>query len=483
MYLGIDIGTSSVKAILITPEQDIVATASAHLTVERPHPGWSEQDPESWWVACTTVLDELRASHTPEIAAVKGIGLSGQMHGATLLDDADRPLRPCFLWNDGRSEPEAAELTAASERNTGNIAMPGFTAPKLMWVSRHEPETFAKVRTVLLPKDYVRLNLSGDKASDMSDSAGTLWLATEKRDWSDEMLRLTNLDRSHMPGLFEGTEITGTLRPALAERWGMSPTTVVAGGGGDNAASGCGVGAVAPGTGFVSIGTSGVVFVSADHYRANPEGAVHAFCHAVPGTWHQMGVALSASGSLDWIAEVLGVAAGDLVAELGQLPDGPGAIRFLPYLSGERTPLNDAAARGAFTGLDRAHGRRDLVQAVLEGVAFSLKDCLDVLTMPLREPRQLLAVGGGSRSRYWLSLIATVLDLPIAVPEEGDFGAAFGAARLGLIAAEGADPFTVCTPPAISEVIEPVAALRDDYADAYREFRRLYPAIKGAVSG
>lgn len=483
MYLGIDIGTSSVKAILITPEQDIVATASAHLTVERPHPGWSEQDPESWWVACTTVLDELRASHTSEIAAVKGIGLSGQMHGATLLDDADRPLRPCILWNDGRSEPEAAELTAASERITGNIAMPGFTAPKLLWVARHEPETFAKVRTVLLPKDYVRLNLSGDKASDMSDSAGTLWLATEKRDWSDEMLRLTNLDRSHMPGLFEGTEITGTLRPALAERWGMSPTTVVAGGGGDNAASGCGVGAVAPGTGFVSIGTSGVVFVSADHYRANPEGAVHAFCHAVPGTWHQMGVALSAAGSLDWIAEVLGVAAGDLVAELGPLPDGPGAIRFLPYLSGERTPLNDAAARGAFTGLDRAHGRRDLVQAVLEGVAFSLKDCLDVLTMPLREPRQLLAVGGGSRSRYWLSLIATVLDLPIAVPEEGDFGAAFGAARLGLIAAEGADPFTVCTPPAISEVIEPVAALRDDYADAYREFRRLYPAIKGAVSG
>jgi xylulokinase len=482
MYLGIDIGTSSVKAVLVSPDQDIVATASAHLEVERPRPGWSEQDPESWWSACLAVLDELRATHAAKLAAVKGIGLSGQMHGATLLDDADRPLRPCILWNDGRSEPEAADLTAASERITGNISMPGFTAPKLVWVARHEPEIFAKVRTVLLPKDYIRLMLAGEKASDMSDSAGTLWLATEKRDWSDEMLGLTGLDRSHMPRLFEGTEITGTLRTALAERWGMSSATVVAGGGGDNAASGCGVGAVAPGTGFVSIGTSGVVFVTADHYRANPAGAVHAFCHAVPGTWHQMGVALSAAGSLDWIAEVFGAAAGDLVEELGPAPGRPGPIRFLPYLSGERTPYNDAVVRGAFAGLDRVHGRRDLVQAVLEGVAFSLKDCLDVLTMPLREPRQLLAVGGGSRSRYWLSLIATVLDLPIAIPADGDFGAAFGAARLGLIAAERADPFAICTPPPISNVIEPAAALVDDYADAYGAFHRLYPAIKGAMS-
>jgi xylulokinase len=482
MYLGIDIGTSSVKAVVVSPDQDLVAIASAHLKVERPRPGWSEQDPESWWRACVAVLDELRMTRVPEMAAVRGIGLSGQMHGATLLDEADRPLRPCILWNDGRSGPEAAELTAASERITGNIAMPGFTAPKLVWVARHEPEVFAKIRTVLLPKDYVRLRLTGEKASDMSDSAGTLWLATGKRDWSDEMLGLTGLDRSHMPRLFEGTEVTGTLRPALAGRWGMSPTTVVAGGGGDNAASGCGVGAVAPGTGFISIGTSGVVFVSADRYRANPDGAVHAFCHAVPATWHQMGVALSAAGSLDWFADVLGAAAGDLVEELGPMPTGPGSIRFLPYLSGERTPHNDAAARGAFAGVDRAHGRRDLVQAVLEGVAFSFKDCLDVLTMPLREPRQLLAVGGGSRSRYWLSLIATVLGLPIAVPTDGDFGAAFGAARLGLIAAERADPFAICAPPPVSDVIEPVAALADEYAAAYRDFRRLYPAIKGAMS-
>lgn len=481
MYVGIDIGTSSVKAVLISPEQEVAATATADLEVERPHPGWSEQDPESWWRACETVLDELHAAHTPRMAAVTGIGLSGQMHGATLLDAADKPLRPCILWNDGRSGPEASDLSAASERITGNIAMPGFTAPKLLWVSRHEPDVFEKVHTVLLPKDYVRLKLTGDKASDMSDSAGTLWLETRKRDWSDEMLGVTGLDRSHMPRLFEGSEVTGTLRRAVAERWGMSSGTVVAGGGGDNAASGCGVGTVAPGTGFISIGTSGVVFVTADRYRANPEGAVHAFCHAVPGTWHQMGVALSAAGSLEWIAEILGADAGDLVDALGDVPTGPASARFLPYLSGERTPHNDVSVRGAFVGLDRAHGRNDLVQAVLEGVAFSFKDCFDVLTMPLGEPRRLLAVGGGSRSRYWLSLIATVLDLPIAVPADGDFGAAFGAARLGLIAAESADPHAVCTPPPIRETVEPVSALRDDYADAYREFRSLYPAIKGAV--
>lgn len=482
MYLGIDVGTSSVKAVLIGSDQEIVASASANLDVDRPQPGWSEQDPESWWTACQSVLDKLQAAHPREVAAVKGIGLSGQMHGATLLDPADKPLRPCILWNDGRSEAEAAEMTAASERLTGNIAMPGFTAPKLVWVARNEPSLFEKVRTVLLPKDFIRLKLSGEKASDMSDSAGTLWLETEKRDWSDEMLELTGLARAQMPVLYEGSDVTGTLRPELAQRWGMSESTIIAGGGGDNAASGCGVGAVAPGSGFISIGTSGVVFVSADRYRANPQGAVHAFCHAVPGTWHQMGVSLSAAGALDWLSEILRTPPADLDGELGATLAGPSAIRFLPYLSGERTPYNDVSIRGAFVGLDRAHKRRDLVQATLEGVAFAFRDCLDVLTMPLEEPRRLLAVGGGSRSRIWLSIIATVLDLPIAVPADGDFGAAFGAARLGLIAAEGADPFAVCTPPPIREMIEPVAEVRNAYGEAYSQFRNLYPSIKDATS-
>jgi xylulokinase len=481
MYLGIDIGTSSLKAVLIDGAQRIVGSRTVSLDVSRPHAGWSEQDPESWWQACQAVLDGLAADRQTELAAVRGVGLSGQMHGATLLDEADAVLRPCILWNDGRSAAEAAEISAVSERVTGNIAMPGFTAPKLMWVQNHEPEIFAKVRTVLLPKDYVRLKLTGDKASDMSDSAGTLWLETAKRAWSDEMLALTGMDRSQMPDLHEGSAATGTLRSELASRWGMSGSVVVAGGGGDNAASACGVGAVAAGTGFISIGTSGVIFVTADRYRGNPAGAVHAFCHAVPGTWHQMGVALSSAGSLDWLANVLNASAGDLVDALGERPTGPSSIRFLPYLSGERTPHNDVAIRGAFVGLDQADGRREVTQAVIEGVAFAFKDCLDVLTMPLADPRRLIAVGGGSRSRYWLSVIATVLGLPIAVPEDGDFGAAFGAARLGLVAAEDADPFEVCAPPAIREVIEPIAELSEAYGAAHATYCDLYPAIKEAM--
>jgi xylulokinase len=481
MYLGLDIGTSSVKAVLMDDRQRILVSRSVGLEVDRPHPGWSEQDPDSWWAACETLFDALAAEHGKELAAVKGIGLSGHMHGATLLDHADRPLRPCILWNDGRSSKEAAELTPASELITGNLAMPGFTAPKLLWVKRHEPEIFAKTRTVLLPKDYVRLWLTGGKASDMSDAAGTLWMETAKRRWSDDMLRLTSLDRSHMPELFEGSAATGTLRKTHALRWGMAENVVVAGGGGDNAASACGVGAVAPGTGFISIGTSGVIFVTADGYSANTAGAVHSFCHAVPGTWHQMGVALSAAGSLDWWAGVIGAEPGDIVGELGDAPGGPSPVRFLPYLSGERTPHNDVAVRGLFAGLDTGNGRTDLTQAVLEGVAFSFRDCLDVLTMPLAEPRRLLAVGGGSRSRYWLSVIATVLELPISVPADGDFGAAFGAARLGLVAAENADPFAVCTPPAIKETVEPIPSLVGDYRAAYAAWRRLYPAIKEAM--
>ncbi|MCP4380667.1 MAG: xylulokinase, partial [Hyphomicrobiales bacterium] len=280
---------------------------------------------------------------------------------------------------------------------------------------------------------------------------------------------------------FEGSAATGTLRPELAGRWGMSGPVVIAGGGGDNAASACGVGAVAAGTGFVSIGTSGVIFVTADQYRANPAGAVHAFCHAVPGTWHQMGVALSSAGSLDWLAQILDASPGALVEELEADPKGPSSVVFLPYLSGERTPHNDVAIRGAFVGLDQADDRRVLTQSVLEGVAFAFKDCFDVLTMPLNDPRQLLAVGGGSRSRYWLSVIATVLGVPIAVPEDGDFGAAFGAARLGLIAAEDADPFAVCAPPAIREVVEPIASLIEPYAAAHAAYCDLYPAIKEAM--
>jgi xylulokinase len=405
------------------------------------------------------------------------------MHGATLLDQADRPLRPCILWNDVRSSEEAAEIDRDPRfrKITGNIVFPGFTAPKLVWVARHEPAIFGKVAKVLLPKDYVRLKLSGDHASDMSDSAGTSWLDVGKRSWSDELLAATGLSRANMPKLSEGSAVTGQLRAELASRWGMSGRVVIAGGGGDNAASACGVGVVKPGAAFISLGTSGVLFVSNARFSPDPETAVHAFCHAVPNTWHQMGVILSAAGALEWLAEVFGVTAADLTKPLAGEIGKPGEVMFLPYLGGERTPYNDAAIRGAFTGLNYGTDKTALTRAVLEGVAFAFADCLAALRQAGAEVASAIAVGGGSRSHYWLKVIATVLDLPIAVPADGDFGAAFGAARLGLVVAENADPFQVCAPPAIRETIEPAAALVPEYQAAYAAYRRLYPAIKEAM--
>jgi xylulokinase len=480
MYLGLDIGTSSVKAVLIDENQRIVASETADLAVSRPHAGWSEQDPESWWTACEAVLDRLAATHKTALSGVRGIGLSGQMHGATLIDSADRPLRPCILWNDGRSAKEAAELDANPKFRaiTGNIVFPGFTAPKLVWVARHEPEVFAKVARVLLPKDYVRLKLSGDYASDMSDSAGTSWLDVRKRDWSDALLAATGLTRAQMPKLYEGSAATGTLRAELAKRWGMAAGVVVAGGGGDNAASACGVGVVKPGTAFVSLGTSGVLFVSNARFSPDPATAVHAFCHAVPDTWHQMGVILSAAGSLEWLADAFSASAADLTRPLEGDKSGPGDLFFLPYLGGERTPHNDAAIRGSFVGLSYATDKTALSRAVLEGVAFAFADCLHALTEAGASVTRALAVGGGSRSKRWLSIIANTLDIVIDVPEEGDFGAGLGAARLGLIAAENADPFAVCAQPAVRQTIEPDPELVPAYAAAYATYRKLYPAIK-----
>ncbi|MCB1493122.1 MAG: xylulokinase, partial [Rhodobiaceae bacterium] len=308
-YLGIDIGTSSVKAVLLDESQALVASASAALEVSRPKAGWSEQAPDDWWAATLKAVDEIRAGHAAALASVRGIGLSGQMHGATLLDAADRPLRPAILWNDGRSGAECAEMEAACPELrsiAGNIAMPGFTAPKLLWVKKHEPETFEKVAKVLLPKDYVRLHLTGDHVSDMSDSAGTLWLDVAKRDWSDTLLSATDLTRANMPALVEGSQSSGTLRKDLCERWGIAEAPAVAGGGGDNAASACGIGAVRPGAAFASLGTSGVLFVSNARFSPNTDNAVHAFCHAVPDTWHQMGVILSAADSLEWLSRMTG---------------------------------------------------------------------------------------------------------------------------------------------------------------------------------
>lgn len=481
MYIGLDIGTSSVKAILLAEDQSLIASATAELTVERPHPGWSEQDPDSWWTACETVLDALKQQAPKELAAVRGIGLSGHMHGATLLDAEGRPLRPCILWNDGRSGKQCAELEAAEPKFLtlgGNRVMPGFTAPKLQWVRENEPEVFARTEMVLLPKDYVRFRLTGDYAGDMSDSAGTLWLDVAARDWSDALLAATGLSRKNMPRLVEGSEASGFLKSDLCARWGFDSAPVVAGGGGDNAASACGVGAVDPGSAFVSLGTSGVLFVTNDRFSPNVDNAVHAFCHAVPDTWHQMGVMLSATDCLNWLGRTLKTQPGELTAALSQV-NAPSPVSFLPYLGGERTPHNDVEIRAAFAGISHESDDRMLTHAVLDGVAFALKDCLDALGVAGTRIDRVLAVGGGSRSTLWLEIIASVLNVRVDVPVDGDFGASLGAARLGQAAALGTTD-GIFTRPALKTSIDPVPALIAPYAEAYGRWRKLYPALKQA---
>ena len=476
MFLGLDLGTSGLKAILMDADQTVLAEAVAPLKVSRPADGWSEQAPADWIGAAETVLGQLAAQGLGE---VRGIGLSGQMHGATLLSASDDVLRPCILWNDTRADKEAAELdrNPVFRRLSGNIVFPGFTAPKLVWVARHEPEIFAQLAKVLLPKDYLRLWLSGEHVAEMSDAAGTSWLDTGARDWSDDLLGATGLSRAHMPRLVEGSEVSGTLRAELAQRFGMRRDVVIAGGGGDNAASGIGVGVVHAGQAFVSLGTSGVLFAANDGYQPDAASAVHTFCHALPGTWHQMGVILAATDALNWFSRIAGASAQDLTAGLGPLA-APGKTRFLPYLGGERTPLNDATIRGAFVGLEHATDRDAATRAVLEGVTFAIRDCRDALAATGTALHSLLAVGGGSRAAYWLQAIATALDMPVTVPVAGDFGGAFGAARLGLMAATGAGP-EIATQPAISRVIEPVSTLKSAFDEGHARYRAAAAAIRG----
>ena len=475
MYIGLDLGTSGLKGVLIGEDQTILAEATAPLTVQRPHEGWSEQAPSDWISAAETVFDRL-AAHG--LGAVRGIGLSGHMHGATLLDAADEVLRPCILWNDTRSHVEAASLDAHPKlrKLSGNIVFPGFTAPKLVWVRRHEPQIWDRVAKVLLPKDYLRLWLTGEHVGEMSDAAGTSWLDTGKRDWSDDLLQATGLTRSHMPRLVEGSEVSGHLREALSARWGLPKGVVVAGGGGDNAASGVGVGVVRAGEAFVSLGTSGVLFAANDGYQPDPATALHTFCHALPNAWHQMGVILAATDALNWYARLVGADASTLTGELGALK-APGKTLFLPYLGGERTPLNSASVRGAFTGLEHATDRQAATRAVLEGVTYAIRDSRDALAATGTQLKHLLAVGGGSRSEYWLRCIATALDCPVQLPVAGDFGGAFGAARLGLMAATGTGA-EIATLPQIARVIDPDPLLVDAFDAGHARFRAAQTAIK-----
>ncbi|WP_255637273.1 xylulokinase [Hyalangium versicolor] len=484
MYLGIDLGTSGVKAILVDSEERVVAQATGPLTVQRPHPLWSEQDPEAWWAATNQAVASVRRAQPDAIRGVRAIGLSGQMHGATLLDRANRVLRPAILWNDGRSGAECAELerrVPTSRAITGNAAMPGFTAPKLLWVAQHEPEIFRAVAKVLLPKDYLRLRMTGEYASDMSDSAGTLWLDVARRAWSDELLAATGLQSGHMPRLFEGTEPTGLLSPDIASAWGMEGKIVVAGGGGDNAAGAIGVGVVAPGTAFLSLGSSGVLFVSNAAFSPNPNRGVHAFCHALPGRWHQMSVILSASSCLSWVTRLTGAAdEATLLQELEQAPPETDGLVFLPYLSGERTPHNDPHAKGVFFGLTHSTQRAALARAVLEGVAFAFADGQAVLEEAGAKLNSIQVIGGGSRSLLWGRILASVLGRPLLYPAGADMGPAFGAARLARLSVTGEPPEALCTPPRTEHVVEPDARLAEQLQPKLTLFRRLYTNLREA---
>ncbi len=475
MYLGIDLGTSGVKALIIDDDQTVVVSANEPLDVTRPQPGWSEQDPAAWIAATERALDQLAQANGAALSAVRGIGLSGQMHGATLLDAADDVIRPCILWNDTRAHAEAAALDAMPgfRAISGNIVFPGFTAPKLDWVRRHEPDAFARVRKVLLPKDYLRLWLTGDHVADMCDASGTAWLDTGARSWSPTLLGATEMPVEAMPRLVESTEAAGALRGALASRWGMRPDVIVAGGAGDSAASAVGVGAVEDGAAFVSLGTSGVVLAANDAYRPMPESAVHTFCHAIPGAWHQIGVMLTAASALTWHAGIVGGTPTELIDELGDSLRAPGPTTFLPYLSGERTPHNSATIRGLFAGLAHETDRAALTQAVLEGVAFAMRDNLEALRQAGADPVRVMAVGGGSRSHYWLEAVATSLGVPVDIPTDSEVGAAFGAARLGMIAATLGDPREICAAPRIQATIEPSKALEGAFGAAYERFKRL----------
>ena len=491
MYLGIDLGTSEVKVLLIDEQQTIVASAHAMLAISRPQPQWSEQDPAHWWQATQQAMATLLRSHPIQLSALRAIGLSGQMHGAVLLDAAGKVLRPAILWNDVRSSVECIELerrVPQSRAITGNLAMPGFTAPKLLWVARHEPQLFDRIAMVLLPKDYLRYLLTGEFISDMSDASGTLWLDVQQRDWSDAMLDACALQRAQMPRLVEGAAPGGFLKPELAQAWGIEREVVIAGGAGDNAASAIGMGVVAQGDGFISLGTSGVFFAANDAYRPAAEQGLHTFCHALPQRWHQMGVMLSAASCLRWVTQL--THADDEAALLREVEALGTAARtraplFLPYLSGERTPHNDPDASGVWFGLRHDTDRALLAYSVLEGVAFGVRDSYQALrAASAAEDRMgasgaLALVGGGSRSHYWAQLLASALDLPLALHDGAQVGAALGAARLAILAANPQRAIVdVCYAPPVHAVIEPDTHWHAVLLPRFERYQALYGCLK-----
>lgn len=479
MFLGLDLGTSGVKALLVDGDGHAIGTADASYAVSNPVPGWSEQDPVDWISGVATALIELKSEHPKAYGAVKGLALSGHMHGAVMVDAAGDVLRPCILWNDTRSHVQAAAIDSDPRARaiSGNIVFPGFTAPKLAWVAENEPDVFARISRVMLPKDYVLWWLTGRFATEMSDAAGSAWLDVGARAWSDDLLALGGMDAAQMPDLLEGTDVVGEVQSARADL-GLPTGCKVIAGGADNAVAACGVGALGEGQGFVSLGTSGVVLTGRNSYAPLPDSAVHTFCHAVPGRWYQMGVVLAATDSLNWLSKVTGQSAATLSGALGTALKAPGTVKFYPYLSGERTPHNDAQIRGSLTGLDVATDASALTSAVMAGVAFALRDSFEAIKATGATLDTALAIGGGSQSDHWTTMLSTILNMPLERPDESAFGAALGAARIAMCGVTGADPESVMTKPPVANIIHPTADLVQAYDDAYANFASAYPKLK-----
>ncbi len=486
-FLGIDTSTTSSKALLIDERGEVIAVASSPHTLQTPRPLWSEQDPRDWWEAVSTSIRSVLEKAGIRGEDIAAVGLTGQMHGLVLLDESGNVLRPAILWNDQRTQSQCDEIHQIMGREkfiqiTGNVALTGFTAPKILWVKENEPDVYARAKHVLLPKDYIRYKLTGEYAMDKADGAGTVLFDLRARDWSEEVLAALEIPPAWMPKTCEGPEFTGFVTEEAASRTGLKPGTPVAAGGGDQAAQAVGVGAVEAGIVGLTVGTSGVVFATTPSALIEPEGRLHAFCHAVPGMWHFMGVMLSAAGSLQWYRDTLAadMSFDDLLQEAESIPAGSEGLQFLPYLTGERTPYPDPLARGAFIGLTIRHSRAHMTRAVLEGVAFGLKDSFTLIqNAGLGSITQVRASGGGTKGALWRQILASVLEAELVTVNTTE-GAAYGAALLAGVGAgvwsDVASACKACIKITGSTLPDPEAV--DVYRKAYSLYQELYPALK-----
>ena len=481
MYLGLDCGTSGLKALLTDEGGEPIASAARTYSPTRPRAGWSEQNPDDWATAMAGAIADLENNAGKGLSGLKAIGFSGQMHGAVLLDRADRPIRPAILHNDGRAVCEADELARDYPhlaQIVGVKPMPGFTGPKLKWIARNEPDHRRLVNSLLSPKDYLRLKLSGERASDMSDAAGTWLLDEARRDWSWQAFDACDADPAWAPPLFEGSAPAGQIRTEAADVLGLPRGVLLAAGGGDAAVGAVGLGAIAPGEAFISLGTATQLIVATDQFMSAPEKLVHAFAHALPNRWYAMAAMLNGAGALAFAGRLLGASPDALECEAAADYPGPGALLFLPYLSGERTPLDDPYARGVLFGLSEASSRADVARAVMEGVALTLAEARDCLAEAGARIERVGLIGGGAKSLLWTRMIAAATGFTVVRMKGGETGPAYGAARLARIAATGESPEAVCLPSQIADVTEPDPKLADLFGRQRERFAALYSAVK-----